>query len=108
MDAIQFILALLGSDVAVGLATFLLTRRANLRKQGTETDAQVIDNDRNGFETYRQQIAYLNEEIFKLTRQLTELRVSVSAFEVENRRLLLENETLRAAVAQLTKEEGHA
>lgn len=107
MQTLQFILALITSDVAVGLLTFLLTRRANLRKQHADTDARVIDNDRNGFETYRQQIAYLNEEIFKLTRQLTELRVTVSAFEVENRRLLAENDTLRSAVAQLTKE-GHA
>lgn len=107
MSTFEFILALLGSDVAVGLATFLLMRRANLRKHSAETDAKVIDNDKNGFETYRQQIAYLNEEIFRLTRQLTELRVTVSAFEVENKRLLLENDTLRTAVAQLTKE-GHA
>ena len=104
MGTLQLLATILGSDVAVGLATFLLMRRANLRKHSAETDAKVIDNDKNGFETYRQQIAYLNEEIFKLTRQLTELRVTVSAFEVENRRLLAENDTLRSAVSQLTKE----
>ena len=53
MSTFEFILALLGSDVAVGLATFLLMRRANLRKHSAETDAKVIDNDKNGFETYR-------------------------------------------------------
>ena len=104
MLSTEFILAILTSDVAVGLVTFLLTRRSRIRKEKVDTDAKVIDNDKTGFETYREQIAYLNEEVFKLTRQLTELRIQTSTFEAENKRLIAENNALRSSVAQLTKE----